>query len=70
MEQGKVERVELGDKDNEFQMALQNLFLVAASLLDHNKGELVIAQSKLNNKVIRVQIDTPPEDEVFTDEDV
>ncbi len=70
MQQGKVERIELEDKDNDFQAALANLFLVAASLLDHNKGELVIAQSMLNNKVIRVQIDTPPEDEVFTDDDI
>jgi len=70
MVKDKVERVELGDESSELQKGLQSLFLVSAALLEHNKDELVIAQSMINNKVIRVCIDIPPEDEVFSEADV
>lgn len=66
----KVERLELDDKGSDFQKGLQSLFLVSAALLEHNEDELVIAQSMINNKVIRVRIDIPPEDEVFSESDV
>jgi len=69
MEDKRVQKIELSNKDDESQRALTNLFLVAYSMIEHNKFNEVIAQSEVNNKVIRIRIDIPPEDEVFNSND-
>jgi len=70
MEDNRVQKIELSDKDNESQQAIANLFLVAYSMIEYNKFNEVIIQSAVNNKVIRVCIDIPQDDEVFNPNDI